>query len=759
VSDVAVVSELPRRAGTLVLVIAAVAGTLAATGGAAPTGQRAIDAVVIGTAVAVATWLAASAPRWLTAWAALIAGVLSMSILGTVLGFVAFALALLPFGSPVLDRFDRRVVDAVLAGVALNLAARSQLGLFLGASAVVAMVIGLTLAVVGVSRRNGRQRRAVLSVTGLVLAVAGVASIAFGLIAWSAIDDLSDGNDTARAGLRLLGDGEIAAARSAFEQSADHFDRAQDRLGSPVGLAAGAVPVVAQHRRAALTLSTEAANALAMVDRELAGVDIDSLRIVDGRVDVDEVRALRTPLLAIQGRIEELDRSVEQAGNQWLVPAVETRLTRLRGDIDEQRRRGEDTIELVTLAPNILGADGPRTYYVAFTTPAEARGLGGFTGNFAELTVTDGRLQLTDFGRSDALDQAAPAGTRRLDGPEEWLRQYGSIGFDNWPGGTVGSDPFKNVTVSPVMESTGDVIAQLYPQSGGVEIDGVIAMDVRVLAQLLEFTGPIQLEEAGRILDQWNATRFLLNEQYLLTDLDERVDLIENASRRVLDQLLMGALPPPLDMVASLGPLVEEGRLLAWMADPDEQAMVERAGLAGTLPHASSVPVDDAVAVVYNNVIGNKIDYYLESSGLVLGGGRPHGGHRHEPAGDHTHQHGAIRRAADLRDRQPPRRAARHQSDLGVRLRRIRGQRGVARRTAGGEHERVRIGLPHDLGGREACCRRVACRHDALQRNVRHVGWLRPARPISTRRRAGSGRGGPRGSRGRCDDPGVGTSR
>ncbi len=613
-SDVAVASGVPKASTPLVLVFAATAGTLAAVGASAPTGERVIDVVLVGATVAVTTWLAASAPRWLIGWAALVAGILSLSILGIVLGFVALALALWPFGDLILDRYDPHVVNAALAGLALNLAARSQLEVFLGASTVVAMTIGVALALGGVASKNTRQRRVVLSFAALALGIATVASVAFGLTAWSSIDDLSKGNDSARAGLRLLGDGEIAAARSAFGQAADHFDRGQSRLGSPAGIAAGAVPVVAQHRRAALTLSTEAADALAMIDQELASVDIDSFRIVDGRVDIEAVSALRSPLVAIQDRIEELDRSVEQVGNQWLVSALETRLERLRGDIDEQRQRGEDAIELVTLAPNILGADGPRTYYVAFTTPSEARGLGGFTGNFAELSVADGRLELTDFGRNDTLDEAAPAGSRRLDGPEDWLRQYGPIGFDSWPGGTVGPDPFKNVTVSPVMESTGNVIAQLYPQSGGVELDGVIAMDVRVLAQLLEFTGPIELDEVGRSLNQRNATRFLLNEQYQMTDRDDRIDLIETASRRVVDELLTGALPAPLDIAASLGPLVEEGRLLAWMADPDEQTMIERAGLAGTLPDATSVPVDDAVAVVYNNVIGNKIDYYLESS-------------------------------------------------------------------------------------------------------------------------------------------------
>ena len=35
------------------------------------------------------------------------------------------------------------------------------------------------------------------------------------------------------------------------------------------------------------------------------------------------------------------------------------------------------------LAPQMLGAEGVRRYFIAFTTPAEARGMGGFMGNWA----------------------------------------------------------------------------------------------------------------------------------------------------------------------------------------------------------------------------------------------------------------------------------------------------------------------------------------------------------------------------------------
>ena len=61
----------------------------------------------------------------------------------------------------------------------------------------------------------------------------------------------------------------------------------------------------------------------------------------------------------------------------------------------------------------MLGADGPRTYLLLFTTPSESRGLGGFVGSYAELTADDGQLALGAFGRAQDLDAAAAAARRR----------------------------------------------------------------------------------------------------------------------------------------------------------------------------------------------------------------------------------------------------------------------------------------------------------------------------------------------------------
>ena len=144
----------------------------------------------------------------------------------------------------------------------------------------------------------------------------------------------------------------------------------------------------------------------------------------------------------------------------------------------------------------MLGADEPRTYLVLFTTPSESRGLGGFVGSYAELTVDDGQLTLSDFGRAQDLDAAAGQAGARVDGHEEFLRQYGRFGFD--ADGAVGDAAFRNLAMTPDFPTVAEIAADLYAQTTGRQVDGVIAMDPFVVSALLRYTGPIDLPTLDR---------------------------------------------------------------------------------------------------------------------------------------------------------------------------------------------------------------------------------------------------------------------
>ena len=164
----------------------------------------------------------------------------------------------------------------------------------------------------------------------------------------------------------------------------------------------------------------------------------------------------------------------------------------------------------------MLGADEPRTYLVLFTTPSESRGLGGFVGSYAELTVDDGQLTLSEFGRAQDLDAAAVAGRGAgRPGTTSSCASTGASGSTPTAAGWSATPAFRNLAMTPDFPTVGEIAADLYAQTTGREVDGVIAMDPYVVAALLRYTGPIHLPTLDRQLDADNAVPFLLLDQYV----------------------------------------------------------------------------------------------------------------------------------------------------------------------------------------------------------------------------------------------------
>src|SRR6185295_2469578 len=137
-------------------------------------------------------------------------------------------------------------------------------------------------------------------------------------------------------------------------------------------------------------------------------------------------------------------------------------------------------------------------------TPSETRELGGFVGNYAEVTADHGKLSLTQSGRSlDLSDPSGEQGFTLRDGAyQEPFAPYRVSQF------------FGNVSASANFADVADVAMQLYPQVTGQQIDGVFYMDPYALAALLDLTGPITLKDGNVKLNAKNAAQELLVDQY-----------------------------------------------------------------------------------------------------------------------------------------------------------------------------------------------------------------------------------------------------
>lgn len=588
------------------LAVGAVTGVGLALEGLQPTGSVVVDWLLLIVAGTAAVWAAASAPWWALSALAGVAAAISPPVVPMAIGLVVFGFSL-AVGAL---RRTQPVERAIIAGGAMLVLSLARELRWFGVNTLIALALVIGVAALGVWRRSDRRRRLAGQVLGGVAAFITIACLGLLMAAISARGDLSEGNRVARQGLSELKSGEFELARQSFGRAADAFARADTDMSAVWTQPSRLIPVANQHRKVGADLSATAAEATRVIAEQLRSVDLDALRIVDGAIDIEAVKALEAPLIEIQQAVTELDQAVASSNSGWLAGPVERRVVDLADELDDQLALGDKSLEALRMAPAMLGEGGERVYFVMFATPAEARGQGGFMGNYAELTVTNGKIEMTEFGRHTDLNQAGDRPRKLVDAPADWLARYGSFGFQKGPDRVVGEVPWSNITMSPNFPSTAQVVAELYPQSGGRHIDGVISLDVFALEQLVGLVGPLEIDGVTAPLDAVNTAQFLLFDQYDITDLAQRTDMLEQVAKDTFDRLLGPNTPDPLDLGRALAPMAQQRRLLAWANDENEQAVIAAAGMDGTL--LGDLNGADGLAVAVVNASGNKIDSFLE---------------------------------------------------------------------------------------------------------------------------------------------------
>lgn len=597
------------RAGgpdALVVAVAVVSGLVAATASAAPTGHDTADALLLGLGVALLVAIGSRAPWWAVG---LVAGTALAIALDPLLMAVAaggLAAALWTGAS----RKPAPLILAVALGLSGNALVRAELGGPFGTSAVIGVGVATAVVLLGSWALPTGLRRVAWSGLVVVVLFAGAAVAGFGYAAASSRHDLASGLTTAELGVSSLENGEFEQAADWFEEARTYLDAANENLDEPWAKLAAVVPVAGHYQRAVSDMSRAGADGLRVVAEALDEIDLDALRPVDGRFDVAALAAVEAPLTRVRDALVDLRDASEDARSPWLIDRATYELDDFTASVDEHLPSIEEALAALRLAPGMLGADGTRTYLLLFTTPSEARGLGGFIGSYAELQLADGQLTLGQFGRSQVLDGLVQQAGARIDGHEEFLAFYRRFGFDVDGTGLVGDASFRNVGMTPDYPTVAEITADLYTQTTGRDVDGVITMDPFVVSQLLRYTGPVVIPSLGREISPDEALPFLLRDQYLIdVPIAQRSDGLAEAAEGAFRGLMTGALPDPISLARDLGPLTGDRRLLVWSAYADEQDMIETVGISGAMPALAGA---DGWAFTLSNGGGGKLDTFLD---------------------------------------------------------------------------------------------------------------------------------------------------
>jgi hypothetical protein len=398
---------------------------------------------------------------------------------------------------------------------------------------------------------------------------------------------------------------DLDAARVAVERLRTEAHAASAALTHPLVAPLRAIPVLGRDLRVATSLAGAGAELGDATEELVHTLDklpggVASLAPSDGRLPVGALEQIAGPLRLAAERVTRATGELRETPPSGRVGPVVEAHDRALEELEPLVAQSHGAARLATELPRFLGADGPRTYLFAASTPAALGGTGGFLGSIALLTVDDGRLDFGDFEATNALENLPP-GTLPAPVPEDAARwnRYGGTGA------------WLTLNRSPHFPAAATAMQQLWEATRGDRLDGMVVADPFALEALLELAGPQQVPDLQEV-DADNVVAYVSNEAY--DDFDdpneERKEVLGAVAAAAFSGLLEGAGGMELEVSRRVADLVAGGHLLVHARDADTQEALAAAGAAGELGDETS----DLLRVVLNSGTASKVDFYAERS-------------------------------------------------------------------------------------------------------------------------------------------------
>ena len=345
------------------------------------------------------------------------------------------------------------------------------------------------------------------------------------------------------------------------------------------------------------------------------GTGLSPEKLIDGtRLDLKLLRAEQPRLTELAAAAAKLDSQAKAISNPAYLSLIRGARSQLQGQTSKLAQLLGNTAIAAELAPSMLGADGPRSYLLAFQTPAEARGTGGLLGGYGIIRFDNGIPTVDKLGSNTDLSPGCtryhstivgvclnviPGASAQVDLGAEFNKVYG------W---TNPLTDYRNSNQSPHFPFAAQIWKSMWEQKTGAKIDGVIALDPVVLSYVLGAIGPVTLAD-GEVINADNVVELTMSTAYtrFADDNPARKEYLQEIANAVVKKMT-GSIQSPRQLIDALGKAAGERRISIWSASPADQKLLEETPLAHVVPN------DEApyAQVIVNNLSGNKMDYYLK---------------------------------------------------------------------------------------------------------------------------------------------------
>ncbi len=260
----------------------------------------------------------------------------------------------------------------------------------------------------------------------------------------------------------------------------------------------------------------------------------------------------------------------------------------------------------VSLYPAVAGFKDKKVYLVLLQNSMELRPTGGFIGSVASVTFSEGTL--LDFVIQDVYD---------LDGqlkghvdPPEQIRQL--LQQERWY--------LRDSNWDPDFAVSAHRAAWFYEKEAGHQVDGVIAINVPFLIDILKAVGSVEVSDYN---DRVTAENFFGKSLYytqanFFPGSTQKKDFLGALANALLTKVTSNkSVQPPI--LSAIAKALRSGNLLLWFTDPQIQQVVEQLGWAGRVPAGNqckgqelSSCLADRAMFVEANLSVNKVNYFLK---------------------------------------------------------------------------------------------------------------------------------------------------
>ena len=255
-----------------------------------------------------------------------------------------------------------------------------------------------------------------------------------------------------------------------------------------------------------------------------------------------------------------------------------------------------------------LGADGPVRYLILFQNPAELRPSGGFPGTMALVSFDRGQLMSYQIFDGHTLTDAYIA-QRTSKRPEPWPidHYFPQDGFLLHDTGWYADFP-----------TAASTLMSMYAETDWPPINGVIAVQPTIAADLLQVTGPLDVDIDGemRLVSASNVYDEIERQRRLIVEGIKPWDKTREVHKEALADI--GQAIAERMKSANQEQLVHAARLLkasadvrdiqAYASDPGLQTIIDQRGWSGRLqPEAGT----STLAVTFANVALQKTSEFM----------------------------------------------------------------------------------------------------------------------------------------------------